>query len=209
VSFDRIAPFYRTLETIVFGHALQRARTRWLRAITKPRKALILGEGNGRFICELFKVHPHLEIDCVDASAAMLELVKARVGANVPGNVRLIQRDILEWTPAGSYDLIVTHFVLDCFEADEIETVVKKLANAATRDATWLLADFTLPERGLARMHAKIWLRAMYAFFRFTAGLRTRELVDPTGEVSARGFVCRARAISRFGILKSEMWLRR
>jgi ubiquinone/menaquinone biosynthesis C-methylase UbiE len=206
VNFDRVAPFYEALETIAFGNALLRARIRWLRAIPSPGRALILGEGNGRFVSELLKVHPGVRIDCVDASAAMLKLVEARLG-EVSG-VRFLRRDIREWTPVDSYDLIVTHFVLDCFEASEVKLVVEKLARVATRDATWLLADFTLPQSAFARLQAKIWLRAMYFFFRLTAGLRTKELIDPTGDLSAQGFTCRSREVSRFGMLKSEMWMR-
>jgi trans-aconitate methyltransferase len=206
VNFDRVAPFYGTLERIAFGNALQRARTRWLRAIPKPGKALILGEGNGRFISELLKVHPDIEIDCVDASAVMLGLVNARAGS--ASGVRLMQRDIREWTPEGPYDLIVTHFVLDCFGTEDVKLVVEKLAGAATSDATWLLADFQVPQTALARLHAKVWLGAMYAFFRVAAGLRTSELVNPTDELSAQGFVCRSRELSRLGMLKSEMWMR-
>lgn len=211
MNFDRVAPFYRALETIAFGNALQRARTRWLRDMAEPGRALILGEGDGRFICELLDVHPALEIDCVDASARMLNLVEERLKtklAVIRNRVRLMQRDIRTWTPEGSYDLIVTHFVLDCFGPGEIGTVVKKLARVATADATWLLADFAVPESAFARMHARISLRAMYAFFRLTTGLQTSELVDPTGDLSAQGFVCRWREMSRLGMLKSEMWLR-
>jgi ubiquinone/menaquinone biosynthesis C-methylase UbiE len=209
VNFDRVAPFYRTLEAIVFGNGLQRARIRWLCTIPKPDRALILGEGNGRFLCELLKVYPGLQIDCVDASARMLGLVKARLNAGAIERVRFLHRDITYWRPGDAYDLIVTHFVLDCFEAREVKRVVEKLACAATSDATWLLADFTLPETGLARLHAKIWLRVMYWFFWLAAGLRTSELVDPTGELTAHGFVCQSREVSRFGMLKSEVWRRR
>jgi ubiquinone/menaquinone biosynthesis C-methylase UbiE len=211
VNFDRVAPFYEALETIAYGHALQRARIRWLRAIPSPGRALILGEGNGRFVSELLKAHPGVKIDCVDASAAMLKLVKRRLGeaSGVGSGMRFLQRDIREWTPVDSYDLIVTHFVLDCFEASEVKVVVEKLARVATRDATWLLADFTVPQSALARMQAKVWLRAMYFFFRVTAGLRTSELIDPTGDLSAQGFARRSREVSRLGMLKSEMWSRR
>jgi ubiquinone/menaquinone biosynthesis C-methylase UbiE len=210
VNFDRVAPFYRSVETIAFGNALQRARIRWLRAIPSPGRALIVGEGNGRFVSELLKLHPGVEIDCVDASAAMLKLAGACLAQDsvTPPAVRFLQRDVREWTTTERYDLIVTHFVLDCFEAVEVKMVVEKLARVATADATWLLADFTAPQSTFARMHAKAWLRAMYFFFRLTAGLRTIELVDPTADLTAQDFTCRARELSRFGMLKSELWSR-
>lgn len=211
MSFDRIAPFYRSLETIAFGQALQRARTRWIADLSKPGRVLIVGEGDGRFLCELLRIHPGVQIDYVDASARMLRMAEARVRALFPNalsRVRFLQEDILRWTPAESYDVLVTHFVLDCFDAGALETVVRKLAHAAAPAATWLLADFSVPSLGLGNLHARLWLRVMYTFFRVTAGLRTTHLVDPTEEISAQGFVCRARDTSRLGMLKSEMWMR-
>jgi hypothetical protein len=43
VSFDSIAPYYRWIETIVFGNALQRARIYWIDKIPRPGRALIVG----------------------------------------------------------------------------------------------------------------------------------------------------------------------
>jgi ubiquinone/menaquinone biosynthesis C-methylase UbiE len=193
----------------MFGKALQRARVCWIGELGHPQRALIVGEGNGRFLCELLRAHPELRIDCVDESARMNALAKERLSSQFPGaHVRFVQQDVLEWTPENSYDVIVTHFVLDCFDAIELTRIVKKLAHAATPDVTWLLADFSIPSRQWARMHARIWLHVMYAFFRLVAGLRPRTLVDPTCDLLAQGFVCAGREVSRAGMLKSEMWRR-
>jgi ubiquinone/menaquinone biosynthesis C-methylase UbiE len=211
VSFDSVARSYRVLETIAFGNALQRARTRWIAALPKARRALIGGEGDGRFISELLGAQPDLEIDCVDASAKMLALAEQSLRKTYPAalaRVRFIHEDILKWSPNGPYDLLVTHFFLDCFDAPEVKRVVEKLARAAAPRAVWLVADFATPESGLGKLHAQIWLRVMYLFFRMTAGLQTRELVDASANIRAQGFVCREREVSRFGMLKSEMWVR-
>src|SRR5205085_11553919 len=64
VSFDAIAPWYRTLETIAFGQALQRARVACLAEISAPRRALIVGEGHGRYLCQLLRAHPPPHVDC-------------------------------------------------------------------------------------------------------------------------------------------------
>lgn len=211
MNFDRVAPHYRWIETIAFGTALQRARVHWLDQIPAPTRALIVGEGNGRFLCELLEAYPEIQVDCLDASARMLNLAGRRAFRKSPESltrVHFMQRDILEWEPANSYDLIVTHFFLDCFEQEELELVIGKLASAAGPEATWLLADFTIPAGVLAGTHTKLWLRAMYAFFRVTADLETRRLVDPTSTLRARGFVCSGPILSHAGMLKSEMWRR-
>ena len=207
MSFDRIAPHYRWLEAVTFGTALQKARTRWIEEISAPKTVLIVGEGNGRFLRKCLRVHRNAAVDCVDTSARMLERARRYVdeGAN---RVRFFQEDILSWTPPGSYDLLVTNFFLDCFGPGELKLIVRKLAQAATPGAYLLLADFSVPETFLARVHAKIWLAAMYWFFRAAAGIRATRLVDPTTELEANGFVRLTRSHWRLGLVKSDLWQR-
>ena len=212
MSFDRIARSYRLLETITFGQSLQRARVLWIDEIPRPKRALVLGEGNGRFLCELLRVHPKIDIDCVDASARMLSLAGKRASRNHAESwpcVQFIQADILQWSPRNSYDLIVTHFFLDCFPRDEVKAIVDKLAGAATPGAIWLLADFTIPPAGIfSRMHAKLLLRMMYLFFRCAAGIAAKGLVDPSPYLEANSFVSMSRQSSRAAMVKSELWQR-
>jgi ubiquinone/menaquinone biosynthesis C-methylase UbiE len=210
VSFDRVATSYRLLETITFGQSLQRARVRWIGKIPSPKRALILGEGNGRFLCELLRVHPKIDIDCVDASARMLTFARMRARRSHPESwqrIQFVHADILQWSPLKSYDLIVTHFLLDCFPRDEVKAIVDKLAGAAAPGAVWLLADFTIPPAGIfARMHAKLLLRMMYLFFRCAAGITANGLVDPTPYLEANNFVPMSPQSSRAAMVKSELW---
>jgi ubiquinone/menaquinone biosynthesis C-methylase UbiE len=212
VSFDAIAPWYRALETIAFGGALQRARVACLGEIDTPRRALIVGEGNGRFLRELVRRHPGIEVDCVDASERMLGLARRRIERELPGSlnrIRFLQRDLTSWAPPeDSYDLVVTHFFLDCFSEEQIADVVGRLARAATTEAIWLLADFCVPPDGFRRLHARACLAAMYRFFRFTARIEARALVDPSPFLAAAGFDLVRQHLSRSGMLKSELWWR-
>jgi ubiquinone/menaquinone biosynthesis C-methylase UbiE len=210
VSFDTIAPWYRALERIAFGNDLQRCRVACLGEITAPRRALIVGEGNGRFLCELLRLHPEVEVDCIDASARMLQLARERIERELPeraSRVWFLQQDITAWSmPELHYDLIVTHFVLDCFPKAALTGIVRKLARAATHDVNWLLADFCIPAKGMARLHAMLWLVAMYLFFRFAARIQAKELIDPTPLLRAEGFALKRQRFFRKGMLKSEIW---
>jgi ubiquinone/menaquinone biosynthesis C-methylase UbiE len=212
VSFDAIAPWYRALETIAFGGALQRARIACLGEIGSPRRALIVGEGNGRFLCELLRRHPNVEVDCVDASQRMLELARRRIERESPdraSQINLLRQDIASWTPPEhQFDLIVTHFLLDCFPENRVAEIVAKLSRAAAVDARWLLADFCIPSGEFARWRAGLWLAAMYRFFQFTAGVEARDLVDPSPFLHAEGFALVQQQLSRNGMLKSELWRR-
>lgn len=212
MSFDAVAPGYRALETIAFGNALQRCRVACLGEIRSPQQALIVGEGNGRFLCELLKTHPSVQVDCVDSSERMLQLARKRVATELldrTDQIRFLRRDITNWAPAENhYDLIVTHFLLDCFQETELPGVIKKLAFAAKPEGAWLLADFRLPAGGFARLRARTWLALMYRFFRLTTRIKANRLVDPTPFIQAGGFVLQRQHLLRGGILKSELWRR-
>ncbi len=212
MSFDALAPWYRTLEWIAFGDELQRCRVACLGEIAAPRRALIIGEGNGRFLCELLRFHPEVEVDCIDASHRMLQLARKRI-ADELGNrlerVHFLHDDIMSWSPPKHhYDLVVTHFVLDCFPEAVVAGITKKLALAAMADANWLLADFCVPRNGMARFCARSRLAMMYLFFRLMTRIEARELVDPTPLMRAEGFVLARQHPFRKGTLKSEMWRR-
>ena len=212
MSFDAVAPWYRALETIAFGNALQRCRVACLNEIESPRRALVVGEGNGRFLCELLRAHPGIQVDCADASERMLQLARRRVEMEQPDRsdqVRFLHRDVTSWSPPENhYDLVVTHFVLDCFPEGELAGVIKRLASAGTPEAVWLLADFRLPGQGFARLRARVWLAAMYQFFRLTAQIRATELIDPTPFMQANGFALTRQHLFRRGMLKSQLWRR-
>jgi len=209
VNFDRVARIYRTLETIAFGSALQRARIRWLGEVTGIKSALIVGEGDGRFLKALLETRPDLEVDCIEASGRMIEMARQRLqegGVDV-ARVHLFQADVLTWSPQRKYDLIVTHFVLDCFDQQQVEELVDKLASAANPTATWLLAEFRIPTRGAFRSRwAKAWIRVMYIFFRAAAGLRISRLVDPSPYLRHTGFTLTNKESTRFGMIRSEVW---
>lgn len=211
MSFNTIAPAYRTLETIAFGGDLQRARVACLAEIESPRRALIVGEGNGRFLAAVLQRHRLIRIDCVDSSERMLDLARRHVLETSPdeiSRVAFLHDDIRSWTPNDRYDLIVTHFFLDCFSTQQVGLVVAKLAQTAAPNAIWLLADFTIPKAGFARGHASAWLAVMYWFFRRVAGIEGRELVDPSPFLRVEGFKLTRQHLFRLGMVKSEFWRR-
>jgi ubiquinone/menaquinone biosynthesis C-methylase UbiE len=212
VSFDGIAPWYRTLETIAFGNVLQCARVAGLGGIGTPRRVLIVGEGDGRFLGALIRAHPGIEVDCIEASERMLRLARDRVEGELScsvDRVRFLQHDITSWSPPEhQFDLIVTHFFLDCFPESRVAEIVAKLSRAATVNATWLLADFRIPAGGFARWRAGLWLTAMYRFFQFTAGIEGRDLIDPSPYLCAEGFALVSQHLFRSGMVKSELWHR-
>jgi hypothetical protein len=118
-----------------------------------------------------------------NASARILNRAKAGLdaaGLGVEG-IPFVQADILKWTPPSrEFDLVATHFVLDCFRSEQLERLVGRLAEVVMPEARWLLSDFCRPPSGLAKWRARLILEAMYLFFGWTTGLPAERLTCQT-----------------------------
>jgi len=142
----------------------------------------------------------------------MLQLARKRLEREWPErahSVRFLHQDITSWiAPEHHYDLLVTHFFLDCFAETQLTAIVSKLARTTTGSGCWLLADFCVPAERVARLPAQVWLAVMYQFFRVTARIDARQLIDPTPFMRGEGFALAGQHSFRKGMLKSEMWRR-
>lgn len=209
MNCDRLARWYRALEYAGFGRALERRRRALLGQMSVAQRVLVLGDGDGRFLAAFLRVNPTAEVDSVDSSAAMLALARKKAGEANAGRVRFYHADARSWQPpADGYDLIVTHFFLDCFTDAELRPLVARLAARTTPDARWVISEFRQPRRGLAAWHARLWVTSLYAFFRITTGLRVRRLPDHAAALGAAGFRLETETVARFGLLTSQLWRR-
>lgn len=209
-NFDWLARHYFWMERILAGQKLQRCRAAYLAELPAPGRVLIVGQGHGRFVAALLKKYPGARCTCVDASRRMLDVARKRLevlGLDATG-VEFVHADILDWTPEGAvYDLVVTHFVLDCFRPEQLERVLAVLARAATPDARWLLADFHEPRTGAAKWRARAVLELMYLFFRWATRLPASELTPPDALLARCGFELRERRVYEWGLLHSDLWV--
>lgn len=211
MSFDTLAPYYRAMEMVTAGGLLQRCRTAFLNEAAECQQALSLGEGPGRFLVELLRENRQVEVVCVEQSPRMIEAARRAVNRQGLGDsrVRFVQQDALTWQPPrAAFDLVVTHFFLDCFQREELEPLVARVAKSATEDARWLLADFRLPERGWQRWRARVVLALMYRFFRCVTDLSAARLTPPDEFLEAAGFRRTGRRLLNFGLAHSDLWRR-
>jgi SAM-dependent methyltransferase len=197
VNCDPIARWYRWFEYAGFGRALERRREAFVSEVSDARRILALGDGDGRALAALLAAAPHACVDYIDLSARMLELARTRNGTEHV-NYRCEDASTAP-LPTADYDLIVTHFFLDCFDETDMEPLIARLAHAATPKARWLVSEF----RGNG------WLvRALYFCFRFTTGLRTRRLADHHPILKRHGFGVVRHEDAWRGLLASELWER-
>jgi len=212
MSFDRIAPFYRALELLLAGGKLQRCRVMWLDRVWSARNILLVGEGHGRFLEVCARRFPRSQILYVDASGAMLRIAKRRWlrAGGRPSAVEFVRAELPSWTPpANQFDLVVTHYFLDCFTPQDLELVVERLARAAKPTADWLVADFAVPPCGWRRLRAQAILALAYGCFQPATGLEARAITPPDGMLQAAGFQLQRRQTKECGLLQADWWARR
>ena len=212
-NFDGLARIYRWMEYASFGPWLRRCRCAFLPELEACRRALAIGDGDGRFTARLLAGNPTVEVDAVDASAAMLRTLERRAGANRE-RLRVACIDAREWDARSwdaqdaKYDLVMTHFFLDCLTTEEVRELAAKVRGATHEGARWVVSEFAVPAGWFGRLVARPVVLLLYAAFGWMTGLRVRALPDHSEALRSCGFVLKRRRAWLGGLLASEMWRR-
>jgi SAM-dependent methyltransferase len=192
VNCDRIAHWYRWLEYAAFGSALRRRREAFLFELGNPKKVLLLGDGDGRFLQIFTALYPQARVDAVDVSERMIALARARVPS-----AAFHLADAREFPFAQCYDLAVAHFFFDCFETEDLSRLLNRIQTRA-----WLISEFRNTP------WSRPVLRGLYFFFLTTTGLRTTVLPDHRPMLEKLGFHLAKEQKSLASLLASELWIR-
>jgi hypothetical protein len=217
-NFDRVARIYRFAEYLSLGPLLQRTRTHFLHDLPPCHQALLLGDGDGRFLARHLARRHHLSALAVDTSATMLQLLRHRCQPHIQ-RVRTLQASALDlfsptesnsttfrYSEVSTPDLIVTHFFLDCLTQPELTTLTHQIAANTAPGTLWLLSDFAIPQRSILRPLAALYIRFLYLAFRVLTGLRVTHLPDPQTALASAGFTRLARHELLCGLLYTEIW---
>jgi cyclopropane fatty-acyl-phospholipid synthase-like methyltransferase len=207
VNFDRIARPYRWIEYLSFGPCLARCRSAQLAHLTGARRALLLGDGDGRFLAHLLAVNPNVTADVVDSSRSMLTLLERRIRKS--GNLHRIclhHADALTWNPTGTYDLIASHFFLDCFFPRQLDQLFDSVLPHATPGARWVISEFAIPPDPFAAYLARGIIGWLYRVFSWTTGLRVRALPDYAASLLHHGLCPIHDRQYLAGLLCSQLW---
>lgn len=206
-NFDVLARPYRWLEYLTLGRTLEHTRLHFLPQLLHQHSALVLGDGDGRFLSTLLAVNPHLYAHAVDTSRAMLQLMTRRCQSNqTKSRLTTHHTSALTFTPVTPPDLIITHFFLDCFPQPEVEALTQRLAAHLTPGGLWLLSDFRIPPRGPSHLFARLFVRSLYAAFRLFTGLRTTHLPDHNAALTRAGLTRIAQHAFLRGLITTELW---
>jgi ubiquinone/menaquinone biosynthesis C-methylase UbiE len=195
------------MEWLSFGPSLWRCRRAFLSDLMLSRRALILGDGDGRFTARLLKENSSVHADAVDASSAMLSQLIRRCGSNadrVQPNLADARAFIL---PSRNYDLIVTHFFLDCLTSNEVASLATRLRAHVRPGAAWLVSEFAIPQSWFGRVFARPLVAILYLAFGILTGLKVRHLPNHRKAFAQAGFTLRKHRRWLCGLLVSELWI--
>jgi cyclopropane fatty-acyl-phospholipid synthase-like methyltransferase len=205
-NFDRLAPVYRLLETISFGNSLSRCRSDFLDQLDSCRNALVIGDGDGRFTASLLERNPNIRIDAIDSSRAMLLTLVQNAGPNAI-RVRIHHADARQFIPPNSpYDLIVSHFFLDCLTTEEVANLAHRLRTCVTPSSRWIVSEFAIPKNWFGRILARPIITGLYLAFWFFAGIQVFRLPNHREALTGAGFQNNLSRNSLAGLLVTEMW---
>jgi hypothetical protein len=213
-NFDRLAHPYRWMEYASFGPCLARCRQAQLAHLAGARRALVLGDGDGRFLRHLLLSNPLLTADVVDSSGGMLRVLDRRIrgmGESFHRRIRLHHADALCWCVSGRYDLVVSHFFLDCFFTPQVDQLFDRLLPHLDRGARWVISEFFVPSCPPASyLSASLspWIVGfLYRSFGLLTGLRVRQLPDYALSLRRRGLTLDRETHFLGGLLQSQLWL--
>ena len=206
-DFSSLAPFYRWMEMASFGPFLQRCRCAFINALADRRHALVLGDGDGRFTARLLRANSQIQIEAVDASLAMLDELRRRAIPSA-NRVRTTCADARYWQPASPpYDLVVTHFFLDCLTTAEVQSLANKMRAAVAPNAQWLISEFASSRRLVWQVHRASTSAHSLLGFRLahrTQSPRTCPTIELPCAEPASNLLQERRWLG--GLLVSELW---
>ena len=207
-NFDRVARLYRWAEYACLGPLLDRTRRHFVPQLRNARRALVLGDGDGRFLAYFLEQVPSVHALAVDTSAGMLHLLQARCAfaADRLTTLRASVEELPAKTQVRDVDLIVTHFLLDCLPQEEVDGLADYLGRTVSPGSKWVVSEFDLPSKQPWRALAWLYIRGLYFAFRWLTGLKTQSLPNISAALHKAGFHRIHRSERLQGLLYSELW---
>lgn len=181
-SFDNLANAYCALERLLFGQKLNQSRHHGLTVLEPdmPQRALILGDGDGRFSYYALRKSPNLQIDSIERSSKMRDLAQSRIqklGASFENRHQYISTDARSFSfPNSEYDIVVVQYFLDCFHTTDANSFIENFARTLKPNGKLVYTDFSIPKKRIVRWIAKGIVKCLYSFFRLTTDIEASHL---------------------------------
>jgi len=175
-DFSSLSSIYDVLGLLMFQGSLHSSQVYFFDKMPKIKKALILGGGTGKFLVDLLNSVLVEKVIYVDISPGMIAKAKDKVRKlKLENKVEFICGGF-ESIPVGQYDLICTHYFLDCFEEEHIVEMLQVLKKSLSENGVWHFTDFYL-DSGSSFLRKK-FVAFLYFFFRTSCGLKVDKLAN-------------------------------
>lgn len=212
-GFDRLARPYRWMEYLSFGTMLESCRFHFLPQLHDTEHSLLLGDGDGRFTAALLQQAPQAQATAIDGSEAMLHALRQRcesvhAGTRVETICKLLNEGLPTAVQAKTFDLVTTHFFLDCLSEAEVDRIAHDAAACTTANARWVVSEFRIPDQGAMRLPSRIVVRLLYLSFGILTGLRTQRLPAYESILPKHGWHLAQQQTRMGGLLVSQLWQR-
>jgi tRNA (cmo5U34)-methyltransferase len=226
-GWDNWARIYPTLETLLLGSTLRRARALWPPPATSADGSedwLLLGDGRGHGLRTLLNSGRARSVVSLDVSAEMLRRSRktaqnqSRKQARNPARphpaprLEWIHADILHgWPPplrGRTFHGVATAFFLDVFTPEELAEWWPRVADQIVPGGIWVVTDFTPPGalQGWASLRQRLLLSGLYPAFRWTTPMRARSLPDLLTPFAAAEWQVELHHRLPSGIAEQRVW---
>lgn len=178
VNFSNITPIYDLLGTLAFAGRLHKSQQYMLELYPKSvENILIIGGGTGKFLTEIVSSIKFNELIYIDISPGMIKSARKKIVKNSPdqlSNIEFICGGINN-LPKKDYDLVITHYFLDCLTPESYLKIVEELKNSLKPTGLWSMVDFYNTNQDPLK---KRFISLLYRFFHITCNLPSIQLTD-------------------------------
>ena len=190
-GWDFMAKVYSFLEYMTCGRALAESRRFHLKHCLACERILILGDGNGRFLHELYASGFQGEVVSVDCSQGMIAEAKKRCVAYTV-RIKWIECGIekLSLNELGKFDCLITHYFWDVFEAEKGGGLLRKALCEVDGLSYVGMADFSSADglKGWRALRQRVILNVLFACFRSITGIENRAMWSVDSVLQSSGW---------------------
>lgn len=203
-NFNWIAPVYDALAFLVFGHKLQQAQRVNLNRVPAQASVLLVGGGTGWLLEQLLANCHTQRIVYLETSSEMIRRANQRIVRKaLPGTVEFRVGDETSLADNERFDVIITPFVLDLFTEKTLRShFIPHLLRVLKPTGSWLVTDFVNPPVWWQK--ALLWV--MIHFFRWTAGIETKQLANWQQCLLDANLLLRKRDCQVGGMVSAEVY---
>jgi ubiquinone/menaquinone biosynthesis C-methylase UbiE len=175
-GFDLLAPIYDFVVFLVFGKTFSHLQHEVLENLPSENRCLIIGGGSGEILSIAESKNLSQQYYYADLSTKMLNKAKLRMASNTKTFIEY-DTDWKKWQSV-EFDYIILPFVLDCYAAELVDTMIADLKSCLSSKGKVILFDFNQEEDfGYEPNKLKDqFIRLLYWFFSKTAGLKVKTL---------------------------------